>query len=258
LDASGLEVSDYRGSADLAPLVDFAAAAVRDRFPLSAAWHPGNIAWDLRGVLDQRQPIGLWRDGGKIAAVGWFVGPAELKVEALPAHEIAVSQVVDWGESRTTGDALSIRVLESDVRRTATLEARGYRAGEPEGVAFRTDLERDVADTSMPEGAKAADCVEIDLEEYAACHRDAWSALDHIGMPNARSAFDADVYRSIRSGPVYDPRLDLVVRTSAGKLASNCICWADDVCRVGLFEPVGTADAFRGRGFGRAVVLCGV
>ena len=56
----------------------------------------------------------------------------------------------------------------------------------------------------------------------------------------------------------YRPELDLVAVSDNGELASFGLCWYDEVNRVGEFEPVGTHPDYRGRGFGKALLLEGV
>ena len=51
----------------------------------------------------------------------------------------------------------------------------------------------------------------------------------------------------------YRADLDCVVRAPDGRFAAYCMCWLDAENRVGEFEPVGTRDEFRRRGYGRAV-----
>ena len=58
--------------------------------------------------------------------------------------------------------------------------------------------------------------------------------------------------------PVYDHELDIVAASPDGRIGSFCIVWTDPGNHVGLFEPVGTHPAFRGRGLGKAVMLEGL
>jgi ribosomal protein S18 acetylase RimI-like enzyme len=58
--------------------------------------------------------------------------------------------------------------------------------------------------------------------------------------------------------PVYRPENDLVIVSPDGDFTSFCILWPDPITRIGLFEPVGTHPASRGRGLGRAVISAGL
>lgn len=53
----------------------------------------------------------------------------------------------------------------------------------------------------------------------------------------------------------YTPECDFVAVAPDGIFASYCICWLDTVNNIGEFEPVGTRPAFRGKGFGKALML---
>jgi mycothiol synthase len=65
-------------------------------------------------------------------------------------------------------------------------------------------------------------------------------------------------YLTFMHSPVYDPELDIVAALPDGQIGSFCITWTDPVNRIGLFEPVGTHPAFRGKGLGKAVMLEGL
>lgn len=146
-----------------------------------------------------------------------------------------------------------MKLFENDLDRIAILEERGYRRSGPEGVRFRRPLDRPIEHAALPEGIRVRDCVGIDPEQRAACHRDAWNHLAHIGIENARSTFTARTYAELLRSPVYDPALDMLAETVTGRLVANVICWADAASGVGTFEPVGTHVDFRGQGLARAV-----
>jgi ribosomal protein S18 acetylase RimI-like enzyme len=102
------------------------------------------------------------------------------------------------------------------------------------------------------------DCVEVDLDHRAECHRNARNHLAHIGLAQARSTFSAADYEQLRASPGYDPALDLLVETSDGRLVGNCICWSDAPSGIGTFEPVGVHVDFRQMGLARALTLEGL
>ena len=108
-----------------------------------------------------------------------------------------------------------------------------------------------------PAGFSTSDCAGIDPETRAAIHRDAWSELSRIGLPDIRSPFNAATYLSLVAAPLYDPALDIVVKTPDGALAANAVGWPDAASGVGVFEPVGVLPAFRGLGLARLAILEG-
>jgi GNAT superfamily N-acetyltransferase len=247
-------------------LTRFASEAVRARFPLDAVWHPGDFVWELlveatTGAFDRPHAIRIWTSADEAVAAAWFVGLRKICLECLPDSDALIPEMLDWAEGVARGEAhdqLSVLIMDSDVQRASIARASGYRADELQSVVFRSDLAKLAPNAPPPDGATALDCRDIDAEARAACHRDAWNDLANIGIEDAHSSFSADVYRRLRDAPGYDPRLDILIQVPTGELVSNCICWADNRSGVGLFEPVGTSSRFRGRGFGRAVVLEGL
>jgi ribosomal protein S18 acetylase RimI-like enzyme len=120
-------------------------------------------------------------------------------------------------------------------------------------VRFRIPL-ADPPTFPLPAGLRFRDCVDVDPQARAQCHRDAWNHLEHIGLPEARSSFSTESYLRTRAAEGYDPSLDLLVETADGTLVANCIAWLDEASGVGTFEPVGVHVDFRGRGLARAIV----
>lgn len=255
----------HAGRADLPALLDFASRSLAARFPLEANWHPGDLVWQLKDAGDTRLDLWLWEGPEGIVVMAMFAGPGQLWLECLPTHEHLAVEALDWAEAylltsqpRLDDGNLSVKLMASDVDRIALVEARGYRRTAPEGVRFRRALDQDIAPAPLPPGVRLRDCVRIDPEARAACHRDAWNHLDHIGIANARSRFTARTYGRLLASPAYDPSLDILAETQDGRLVANGICWADPPSGVGTFEPVGTHVDFRGQGLARAVNVEGL
>ena len=247
----------YRGALDLPPMLAFASRSFAERPGLNANWHPGDFVWELRGAYDRPQPIRLWNSPNGVRAVAWFVGSDLLWLEALADGEALVPEIATWAEDEVrgrSGASLSIRAFESDGPRIVTLEALGFRRSAPESVWFKGDLAASSPAFDAPAGFAARDCAGIDTETRAAVHRDAWSDLSRIGLPDVRSPFDAATYMSLAAAPLYDPALDIVVEAADGVLAANAVGWADTASGVGVFEPVGVVPAFRGLGLARLAI----
>lgn len=251
----------YEGASDLGDLLQFASRSLAERFPLGATWHPGDVVWELRGQYDEAQPIRMWERDGLVEALAWFVGPGELWLEATPAGEFFVPEMISWAQDsllRKQMASLSVRAFHNDLKRIAGLEQLGFERGAPESVQFELDLTQPLPDVDLPPGFAVRDGVGIDPEQRAASHRQAWSALSHIGIEDARSTFSAAAYESLRISPVYRATLDLVAVAPDGTLAANCICWADAPSGIGIFEPMGTHPDFRGRRLARALLAEGL
>jgi ribosomal protein S18 acetylase RimI-like enzyme len=54
--------------------------------------------------------------------------------------------------------------------------------------------------------------------------------------------------------PGYDADLDLVAVAPDGQFGAFALCWVDQVAKLGQFEPVGTAPAFRRMRLARALL----
>jgi GNAT superfamily N-acetyltransferase len=57
---------------------------------------------------------------------------------------------------------------------------------------------------------------------------------------------------------LYDPSLDLCVRTADGTAAGYALYWLDPVTGVGMLEPMRVEDAHQRRGLGRALLTEGL
>lgn len=254
----------YAGESDLPLLYRFASRSLAERFPLNATWHPGDIAWEM--VTDGRNPprnaltdIRLWFRDGELAALAWFYGDDLLYFEIVPSlgDEALLREIIAWGEANARARPLHVNAMDGDGERTGALAALGFRRIERGGICSRRDLSLPILEAPLPDGFCLRDCVDIDFDARALCHREAWSHLEEIGIFGAASRFSIERYRNVRAASVYDPRLDIVIEAPDGRLVANCICWADEASGIGAYEPVGTAYGFRRRGFARAVILEG-
>jgi len=243
----------YAGIEDLPLFIDFASRSTAERGPLRARWHPGDVVWQLNGIADrpQRNRLYFGPDGVEVAA--WVIGEGELWIEATAAGQARVAEAIGgaeaWWRSRPPerrSATFSVTADGQDEARIRTLEALGYSKGAPSGVGFSMDLTGPLPPVEGPDGFSVRDSVGVDPPLRAAAHRAAWSHLEHLNI-HGESQFTTERYVSLRSLPVYDPSLDMLVVAPDGTFVANCIAWADARSGVGVFEPVGTALAFRGR-----------
>jgi ribosomal protein S18 acetylase RimI-like enzyme len=255
----------HAGRANLPALVDFASRSLLAHFPQEAEWHPGDIVWQLKDARDAHLDMRRWETSAGLVAAALFAGPGQLWLECLPDHEDLVVEALDWAEDairahrpRLGDESLSVKLFEARADRVARVEAKGYRRSAPEGVRFRRALDRDIDPAPLPKGVRLRDCIDIDPQARAACHREAWNHLDHIGIENARSTFTYKTYARLLDSSVYDPSLDILAETAEGQFVAGCICWADEASGIGAFEPVGTHVDFRGQGLARAVNVEGL
>jgi mycothiol synthase len=250
----------YAGLEDLTPFLEFASRSTKERGTLRAQWHPGDVVWQLSGMADRPQRIRFWLGPDGVDVVAWVVSEEELWIEATPAGETRVAEAVQTAEARwrsrppeRRSHTFSVIASEQDHARIQTLEGLGYCRGSPSGVGFTLDLERPLPATDSPHGFSVRDSVDVDPALRAAAHRAAWSHLEHLDI-HGESQFSTQRYLSLRSMPVYDPTLDLLVVGPDGRFVANCIAWADAESGVGVFEPVGTALAYRGQRLARLMM----
>jgi mycothiol synthase len=243
----------YAGIDDLPLFVDFASRSTKERAPLRALWHPGDVVWQLNGLADRRHRNRLYLGPEGVEVAAWIIAEGELWVEATASGEVRVAEAIEaaeaWWRSRPPerrAKTFSVVAWERDTARIRTLEALGYERGGPSGVRFSMDLTAPAPPTDGPDGFSVRDSVGVDSALRAAAHRAAWSHLEHLDI-HGESRFSTEAYVSLKAMPVYDPTLDLLVVEPDGAFVANCIAWPDAVSGIGSFEPVGTALAFRGR-----------
>jgi GNAT superfamily N-acetyltransferase len=256
-----LSYARYSGRADLAVLRAFASRATRERAPLHATWRPGDFNWQLKPDYDARPPLYRLTDGDESVGAVWFDAPGAINLELLPHAEDRLPDVLAWAEAKAAAvpqqspqPKLALTVFDADFRRQMVLADAGYARTGPAGVHLRYDLTEPVPPAKPPPGYSIGDSVDLDPELRSAAHRDAWNALDHLGIA-ANSTFSSAVYRALAGADGYDPSLDLVVRGPDGRLFGNAVAWADPDSRAGLFEPVGVHPEVRGKGLAGAMIL---
>ena len=243
----------YLGIEDLSRFLEFASRSTKERGPLRAQWHPGDVVWQLNGMADRPQRIRFWSGPDGVDVVTYVATEEELWIEAMPAGQKRVAEAVEAAEARwrsrppeRRSRTFSVIVSDQDGARVQTLEALGYRKGSPSGVGFSMDLELPLPAAEGLPGFSVRDSVDVDPVLRAAAHRAAWSHLEHLNI-HGESQFTTERYLSLAEMPVYDPTLDLLVVGPDGSFVANCIAWADAGSGVGVFEPVGTAIEYRGR-----------
>jgi hypothetical protein len=186
---SAVTARPHAGQADLPLLLDFASRALRTRFPLEALWHPGDLVWQLKDAGDAHLNMRLWEDASGIVATALFAGPRQLWFECLPGYDDRLlSEILAWAEEGVDAEALSVKLAPRDEARARAVEALGYRRGEAEGVRFRRALDQEITSAPVPAGIRLRDSVDVDPEARAACHRDAWNHLDHLGSRPSRAS----------------------------------------------------------------------
>jgi mycothiol synthase len=248
----------YRGEDDLRRMLALCGAAHRDLVH-GEYYHTGDVIWQLfRADVGVTETVRLWedRDGNLRGFALPDNGTIVLQLHpALRGDDRLEDAMLAWAEqtcrSRATAPTLETDAFDDDAQRLAVLARRGYARADDGLVLVRFHQS---LDAPLPAPASPLDFAirhiadEADFPARVALHRAVWT--------NSRVTVES--YRRMRAVPGYSPELDLVAVAPDGTLASYCICWYDPESRTGLYEPVGTHPAYRGRGIGKAVISEGL
>lgn len=226
-----------------------------------ADFHQGDFCWQYWRGFDRSFEETIMRvetDDGSIAAIAWLDLPDELEVSTHPAtfdspsYPEAMAMLLDWAEATSArtckpdDDPLGVTVLSTNRAMQDVLTARGYTSkDEPWLLANAQSLDYEIPVPALPEGFEiVAMTDDADFVERVETHREVWHP----------SKLVLEGYRKLRTSPIYDPELDLVVRAPDGHYVANVHGWYDAEARIGLLEPVGCREAYRGRGLTGALV----
>lgn len=209
--------------------------------------------------LDAENQVRIWEDAG-----GEVAGFALLEADFL-TYSIApeyrqgnelLGEILAWaaGVAKAHGHTdlhTWGQELEGDTCDFLEAQGLGLQDDPYFMIRFRQDLDGVLMELPPLEGMTLRQVAaenEAEIAERIEAHRDAFSP----------SRFTRELYDRVRSSPVYRPDLDIVAVTEDGTIASYCICWFDPVTQIGEFEPVGTREAYHGKGVGKRVMLEGL
>jgi ribosomal protein S18 acetylase RimI-like enzyme len=252
----------YTGAADLRLLQDFnaAAIAVTDH---CGYLHPGHILdhiYDSNKHYAPAELMTIWEDDQGVAA--WLlVGPGHKTYTAQVRPDLRGSdferEVLEYADERTvelmrrhaiTGDCIYGGAFRGDTARIELLLALGW---EPDNelpyVLNRTEI-GSIDVPALPEGYSF---------RPAAGPEDA-AALVEVHTASFGAGWTPALYRQFMESPGYAPERELVIQAPDGPFVAFAVVWFDHLNRTGLFEPVGTHQDHRRRGFGRAIVMYGM
>ncbi|MCC6614002.1 MAG: GNAT family N-acetyltransferase [Anaerolineae bacterium] len=255
----------YHGAGDLAAMQAVLAGWVRESGSCGYC-HVGDLPHriynGLRGQYPRDEMIRLWSLDGQLVAFA-LVYPRHACYDAFvsPAHRSgaferdvlawAAETLRDWLDREGAhAKAVMTGVDSCDTWRANYLIECGYQ---PDETAWITLNEReiitDLPDVVLPEDYRIRSALgEVDAAGLAAVHSGAFG-----------SKWTPDLYRDeVMRKPGYDPALEHVVVAPDGAFAAFCITWLDDQNAIGLFEPVGTHEAYQRKGLGRALMAHGL
>ncbi len=257
-----MQSRSYDAEGDFHKMREFLIAARSAAGHDAGCMHVGDLTWWMyqNTIFDPARNVRLWEaDDGELLGFAWFSPPATLDLQIHPQWRgsgLIEREMLDWaGEHRrdffVNGESprpLTVAALKDDSRLQAVLERRGFQRARESFLVMMCDLTATPLDPSGRNDLKGLVVRHItdesEYEERVSVHRDVWNP----------SKVTTEAYRQLRNAPGYEPELDLVAATPEGKFLAYCICWIDTVNRVGEFEPVGTREAARRQGLGKAVV----
>jgi len=229
--------------------------------PPGALWHPGDVVWGMyqNTVFDPRREVRLWEEGGEMIGFAWLEEPDGVVMQVHPrlrGSGLLEREMLEWAGTQTRAvygeqadDELWTRVAEDEPRLDTLLAGLGFERDPDHALKMMQTLDGPPPGRAPPDGWTVREVGgEGEWEERVEIHREVWHP----------SRVTLEAYRRLRAAPGYDPSLDLVAVDCDGEFGSYCICWFDPEGRTGLFEPLGTRSAYRGKGLGKAVMYEGL
>lgn len=254
----------YRDDADFWRMRRFLQHGWRELGIDGGLLHVGDLTWALyqhtRDVMPPEERIRLWtRPDGELAGFVWYYpksAAAELQIDptlvgtdewrAIAEEMIDVAIARHAAEQDPSARPLTLTPPAIDGPLVAAIEQRGFlRDPESDMRIHRQSLQKVLPAVTLPDGFEVRAVREDELQERVDAHREVWHP----------SKLTLESYKRLRTAPGYDPALDIAAVAPDGTIAAYAICWHDEVNRSGEFEPVGTREAFRGRGLAKAVLI---
>jgi mycothiol synthase len=252
----------YSGAADLKLLQDFnaAAIAVTDH---CGYLHPGDIPHHIYNgnkKYDPAELMTMWEDDQGLAA--WLlVGPGHKSFDAQVRPDLRGDdlerEVLQVAADRTAelmrrydiaGDCVYADAFRDDTARVQLLADLGWEKVDTLPYVLNRTVIKPTAVPTLPQGF---------FIRSAAGIEDA-AALAEIHNASFGSSWTPETYRQVMQSPGYDPQRELVIQAPDRTFAAFTVTWYDHLNATGLFEPVGTHEDYRRRGFGRALLIYGM
>ncbi|MBN1259285.1 MAG: GNAT family N-acetyltransferase, partial [Anaerolineae bacterium] len=146
--------------------------------------------------------------------------------------------------------ALCVWTHETDTRRQALLQHRGYARG-----TWAEHQHRRFLDAPIPPSTPAPGYVVRALGDSRELPARSWISWRAFHPDEPDEAYEGWLwYLNIQRMPLYRRDLDIVAAAPTGELAAFCTLWYDDVTRTGYFEPVGTVPEHQRKGLGKAIM----
>ncbi|HEX4904648.1 MAG TPA: GNAT family N-acetyltransferase [Acidimicrobiales bacterium] len=210
-------------------------------------WDAADVQWWWRRPRpsdDVATPV--WFDAeGPVAAVALTDWDRAWQVDAIVVPGTVELEAV-WDRALDAAEAsgapsLEVLARDEDAELRALLARDGFReTDERSGTTWMLATDRPPV-APVPEGYRLTD-----------------RASDAAGPHPMRVRNGEEVEARLRQTSLYDPSLDLVVRTHDDDVAGYALFWFDDVTGVGMLEPMRVEDEHQRRGLARALLTEGL
>jgi predicted N-acetyltransferase YhbS len=236
-----------RSGLDYLALVTELLQRARLADPEAGLWEAADLQWWWRTPRrsDAVEQLFWCDDDGPVAAVAltewrsrWGLDPI-----VVPGSGMELSEV--WPRALESVAALGLERVETLVRDDDPVlrglaADTGFVAGESSGTT-------EMAAADRPEPTPVADGFEL-----------VDRAREHAQPHPMRRRNGDEVEARLRQCSLYEPELDLAVRTHDGEYAGYALFWFDPITKVGLLEPMRVEDAHQRRGLARALLTEGL
>lgn len=208
-----------------------------------------------RGRFPFVDVVRVWLSGEEIAVIGiaeprfpGFDLWAAPGVDPVPAllDVIDVTRRLLPAAGRE-GDALLVDVYEGDTERADLLEGHGFVRRDAWMILTERSL-TGLPEVGPPDGYEVRPAQSHEADALAAVHTASFG-----------SGWTGSEYQQeVMDRPGYAAERELVAVAPDGAFGAFAVTWHDGRNRVGLFEPVGTAEGHRRRGLAAAVMVEGM
>ncbi|TVR68648.1 MAG: hypothetical protein EA415_16160, partial [Sphaerobacteraceae bacterium] len=207
--------------------------------PHAGLWEAADLQWWWRKPRQSDEVEKLfWVDAdGPVAGVlltSWTDDDWQCDPVIVP-HTSVIEPGAVWERAMEHAAAHSVNGFEVPVRDddrvfTELAQRSGLTAGDRDSTAWMAAADRPEVMT-LPGGFVLSDRTQRQDDPHPMSHRNGESVAQRLAECS-----------------LYDPALDLAVKTTDGTVAGYSLYWYDPTTNVGLVEPVRVEDAFQRRG----------
>ncbi len=221
--------------------------------------HVGDIPHRIynggRGRFPFDELVRVWMSGEEIAAIAiseprfpgcdlWAAPGIDPTPALLDVIEVTRRLLPVAGRD---GDALLVDVYEGDTVRADLLEGHGFVRRDAWMILTERSL-ADRPDFGSPDGYVVRPAESHEADALAAVHSASFGS-EWTGSEYQQEVMDR---------PGYSVEREIVAVVPDGTFGAFTVTWHDGRNRVGLFEPVGTAEGHRRKGLAAAVMVEGM